>query len=80
MRSGGPEQRTGTTNRPYRRENSREKHMKNRNRLQKRLDMADTGSVVNRVRATSLFGRMSASGNQQKKNDMVSANAARRRR
>lgn len=43
------------------------------------LNMADTGSVVHQVRGTVKFGRMAASGNDSKRNAMVSANGGRKR-
>lgn len=43
------------------------------------LNMADTGSVVNQVRGVVSFGRMSVSGNDPKRNAMVSGNGSRKR-
>ena len=40
----------------------------------------DTRGVVNTVRGYAAFGRQRSSGNSQAKNNMVSANAARKRK
>lgn len=44
------------------------------------LNMADTGSVVNTVTGTVSFGRMRVSGNDPKRNSMVSGNTGMRRK
>lgn len=43
-------------------------------------NMADTGSVVNEVRGTVRFGRLAVSGNDPKRNPMVSGNTGMRRK
>ena len=44
------------------------------------VNEADTGSVVNSVRGYAVQGRQKVSGNDAKRNSMVSANASNRRR
>lgn len=44
------------------------------------LNMADTGSVVNSVRGTVSYGRLRVSGNDPKRNQMVSGNTGLKRR
>lgn len=44
------------------------------------INMADTGSVVNTVKGTVSFGRLRVSGNDAKRNSMVSGNSGLKRR
>jgi len=44
------------------------------------VNEADTGSVVNSVRGAVVYGRQRVSGNDPKRNPLVSANASNRRR
>lgn len=48
--------------------------------LKTNLNAADTGSVVHTVQGYAATGRMRTSGNYNAKNNMVSANASRRRK
>jgi hypothetical protein len=43
-------------------------------------NMADTGSVVNQVKGTVSFGRLKVSGNDPKRNPMVSGNTGLKKR
>lgn len=44
------------------------------------VNEADTGSVVHSVRGGVVYGRQKVSGNDPKRNSMVSGNASNRRR
>ena len=44
------------------------------------LNMADTGSVVNTVTGTARFGKLRVSGNDPKRNSMVSGNTGLKKR
>lgn len=46
--------------------------------LKSGLNWADTGSVVNTVKGYAVQGRQKVSGNDAKRNSMVSANASRK--
>lgn len=48
--------------------------------LKSGLNMADTGSVVNMVRGHIATGRMRVSGNDPRRNSMVSGNTGMRRK
>lgn len=48
--------------------------------MKPKLDMADTGSVVNTVKGTVSYGRMKTIGNDPKRNPLVSGNTGLKRR